>query len=99
MISLQQLKNIVEGCANLATIKLFHNYNKELQLIRKVRLEVCNNCNLFKNNNCNSELEEVALVDFKYHHEDRLKGNIYRGCGCNLDCKTLVTNEACPLGK
>ena len=99
MISLEQLKNIIEGCGNLATIKLFPNYKKELQIIRKIRLEICNTCNLFKNDSCNSELEEVALIDFKYHHEDRLKGKTYKGCNCNMQCKTLVLNETCPLGK
>ena len=94
-----QLKNIVDGCGNLATIRLFHNYNKELQLISKVRLEICRDCKLFNNGTCDSNLEAPAVIDFKYYNEDRTKDKLYTGCSCNLNCKTLVIDESCPLGK
>lgn len=95
----KQIKNIVEGCANLLVLKLFNVVPKKVELVYLSRKETCDNCNLMKNNTCSSDIKGTVVRDFKYYDEQRKKGSEYFGCGCDLGCKTLVPTENCPLGK
>ena len=95
----KQLKNIVEGCANLVVLKLFSKVPKKVELVYLSRRETCSSCDLRKNRSCSTDIKGIAVRDFKYYNEQRNEGVEYSGCGCDLECKTLVPTENCPLGK
>ena len=98
-MKIKQIKNIVEGCSNLLVLKLFSKVPEKIRLVYLSRKEICNDCSLMKNNTCSSDVKGTVVRDFKYYEEQRKKDSEYFGCGCNLDCKTLVPTENCPLGK
>lgn len=63
------------------------------------RATICAGCALNVNNVCSSKVSAEAVKDFDYHGEQRLKGELYSGCGCFLSKKTKSPNSICPLGK
>lgn len=63
------------------------------------RARICAGCPLNVNNTCSKKKTGIAVIDFVYREEMRIKGKEYPGCGCPLTKKTKSTNSKCPLGK
>ncbi len=93
------IKSIFQGCAEHIQIKA----QKSTELVMSVykhRRPICANCDLGKNGRyCDSTQRGTAITDFKYGSEQRYAGRQYKGCSCDLNCKTANLHESCPLGK
>ncbi len=96
-----EFNNITEGFLNFVKAELgIADPNDELKASKK--LSVCYDCPLKTDNRCDKTKEGKAVIDFIYgegaKEEQRLKGNIYSGCGCFLKLK-VRSESKCPLGK
>ena len=91
--------NILEGWGNSIKNKFGLLNNPELKLKSEKRLLICDECPLRDNNTCSRNRTGVVVKTFTYLNENRIKGQIVRGCGCNLASKSLCNLCACPLGK
>lgn len=100
VLTTRGLVSIISGCAS-------HIINKaglQTELVASVikyRLDmVCASCDINNDGQCDPTRTGSVIVDFLYHGtEERKKGDIKTGCGCNLMCKTANLSEQCPLGK
>lgn len=63
------------------------------------RASICASCVLNVNNVCSTQVQAEAVKDLEYMGEQRIKGNLYSGCGCPLSKKTKSPKSKCPLGK
>jgi len=95
------IKNILEGWGNSIKDKFGLLNNPELKLKSEKRLLICDKCSLRDNNTCSRNRTGFVEKTFRYldEKEDRLKGQIVKGCGCMLSMKSLCDNCQCPLGK
>lgn len=53
-----------------------------------------------ENNTCSTNREGEVIQDFYYNatDEQRTKGQVVKGCSCNLSAKTVCTTCQCPRG-
>lgn len=93
-----KLKNIAEGCGNLF-LSQFINLPKQTEELAYSRMKVCDSCEIRDKSICSQLSIGIVEQDFIYGNQKRTKGQVVKGCGCNLWCKTLSVNENCPLGK
>lgn len=77
----------------------FNLLDRELKQLSDKRIGVCTNCQVRTKNKCDKKKADKAVKDLIYEDEKVIAGQIYPGCGCFLDAKTLVIDELCPLGK
>lgn len=92
-MKLNKLKEILDGWVNV-----FKKDPKVETLVEK-RKAKCNSCSLNKNNVCTKHDGDIAVTNFNYNGQLRLKGEIYKGCGCPLKAKQASPTSQCPLGK
>ena len=92
------IKNILEGWANRVKDEL-NLLPDDKKQISENRLLICNSCPLRSGNSCSTSKEGIAVKTFKYNGQERIKGKVYSGCGCNLSAKSLCMDCSCPLGK
>ncbi len=92
------ISDILEGWANKIKDE-FGLLEPELKIKSEKRLTICDTCPLRDNNTCSRNRTDFVVETFRYMDEDRIKGQVFKGCGCNLAAKSLCTNCQCPLGK
>lgn len=90
---INRLKEIKDGWVN----DIFPT--PEILKFAEPRANICAGCVLNVNNTCSSKVQAEAVIDFAYHEELRIKGNLYPGCGCPLSKKTKSPKSICPIGK
>jgi len=95
------IKNILEGWGNSIKDKFGLLNNSELKLKSEKRLLICNTCPMRDGNTCSRKKQSVVIKDFHYKvlEQDRKKGQLVKGCGCNLSAKSLCEDCQCPLRK
>ena len=95
------ISNILEGWGNSIKDKFGLLNNPELKNISEKRLLICDKCSLRDNNTCSRNKTGFVEKTFRYldEKEDRLKGQLVKGCGCSLSAKSLCNTCQCPLGK
>jgi hypothetical protein len=89
---MSQAKEIFDGFLN----SVFPT--EEILQMSKERLEHCFSCPLRNQFDCSRTREGEAVRDFIYKGEQRIKGELYKGCGCFLRQKASSPNSHCPLG-
>jgi hypothetical protein len=89
---LVKLKEIISGWSND-----IHATPEILEMAAK-RAEICAKCPLNVDNVCSTSKEGLAVKDFEYYDEQRLRGKTYSGCGCPLSKKTKSPTSKCPIG-
>lgn len=94
---MSKIGEILSGWGN-KTLDQFGLLDKETQELGEKRLLVCMNCTVRTDFRCDSNKQGEVQEDFSFHGEQRKKGEIYNGCGCNLQAKSLSPNSQCPLG-
>ena len=99
IVSEGKLLNIIKGCNYHFLVKNFSTLSPEIEMLGTYRIGKCDGCEVREKSYCSNEKKGKAVIDFKYGTEFRVKGVEYEGCGCYLNCKTLVSAEICPLGK
>ena len=82
------LKNILEGWGNWV-LQNFKILGSEIEEMSKMRLLVCNICDIRNGNICSSELQGINIKTKE----------VKSGCGCRIPQKTLSPSSKCPLGK
>ena len=92
------IKGIITGWANLG-LDYFNLLKPELKQVAERRLMVCNTCPMRSGNTCSKKTSMAAVKTFIYKGEERIKGQSYSGCGCNLSAKTIDPEQICPIGK
>ena len=90
---INRLKEISDGWYNDAFP------TPEVLKFAEPRAAICANCVLNVNNVCSTQLQSEAVKDLEYQGEQRIKGQLYKGCGCPLSKKTKSEISKCPLGK
>lgn len=90
---INRLKEISDGWYNDAFP------TPEVLKFAEPRAAICANCVLNVNNVCSTQLQSEAVKDLEYMGEQRIKGQLYKGCGCYLSKKTKSETSKCPLGK
>lgn len=93
------ISNILEGWGNSIKDKFGLLNNPELKAKSEKRLLICDKCFLRDNNTCSRNRTGFVEKTFKYMDEDRIKGQVFKGCGCNLAAKSLCDDCQCPLNK
>jgi len=93
------ISNILEGWGNSIKDKFGLLNNPELKNISEKRLLTCDKCSLRDNNTCSRNRTDFVVETFRYMDEDRIKGQVFKGCGCSLSAKSLCNTCQCPLGK
>ena len=89
---MMEITNIFLGFKNL----IFKN--KKVEKSAENKLKKCFNCPLRDSKTCSKEKQGEAVKTFIYKGEKRVKGKIYKGCGCSLELKSR-SSSICPLGK
>lgn len=91
---------IIKGWANVLLDK-FDLLDPEIKEMAETRLKTCHLCPMRSRSACSTVRKNEAVKDFYYAaaKEERKKGELYSGCGCNIAAKTTVTLSQCPLGK
>ena len=82
------LKNILEGWGNWA-LKEFKLLDPEIVQMSKLRLLICDVCDMRTGQICNPNKQGVNIETQE----------IRNGCGCVIPPKTLSPHSECPLGK
>lgn len=92
------ISQILEGWGNSIKDKFNLLNNPELKIKSEKRLLICNTCNLREGNTCSKKRTGFVLETFRYGSEkvDRIKGQLVKGCGCNLSSKSLCNDCQCP---
>lgn len=91
-------KNILLGWTRKA-LDLFDLLDEDLKRVADERIGICASCEVRGRRYCSKKKSGKAVKDLIYDEEQRFKGKVYSGCGCDLTAKTLVSDEMCPLGK
>ncbi len=93
------VNHILEGWGNLIKDK-FHLLSEQKRKISEKRLLFCDTCPLRNDNTCSKKRQSVVVKDFYYNHlkQNRKKGEMTIGCGCNLAAKSLCKDCQCPRG-
>lgn len=91
--NLNQLGQIWEGWKNLVF------KDPEIEAIALPRLDICADCPIRTNGTCDKNKELEAVRDFVLDNEKRIKGQLYKGCNCNLEAKARCKHCKCPIGK
>jgi hypothetical protein len=94
------ISDILEGWANKIKDK-FGLLEPELKIKSEKRLLICDTCPIRNNDTCSKKRTGEVVESFTYlvKKEDRVKGQIVKGCGCSLSAKSMCENCQCPLGK
>ena len=95
----RRLKEVLSGCGSFVLSQLdLSPIDTKLLLANRVQNH-CIKCNVFDNGFCSNYISDVIVETFDYYGEVRTKGNLQKGCGCNVYCKASVEAQKCPLGK
>lgn len=92
------ISHILEGWANHIKDE-FNLLDEKTKELSAKRLLICDKCDVRSNRACDSSKQGVVVEDFYYEGELRNKGEIHKGCSCNLAAKTKCVTCQCPLGK
>lgn len=92
------ISNILEGWGNSIKDKFGLLNNPELKNISEKRLLICDKCPLRNDNTCSRNITGSVVKTFRYMDENRLKGQLVKGCGCSLSAKSMCENCQCPRG-
>jgi hypothetical protein len=95
---MSKLAEIISGWTN-RTLQEFNLLDEEIRIEGERRLTVCNDCPMRVGNSCSPNNRGEAVRDFLYisNNEQRVKGVMYPGCGCNIYAKTVSPLSQCPL--
>lgn len=85
---MNKLKEILDGWSNFV-LKELDLLSNEIKQIGKVRIDICNGCEIRTHNICSPNK--------KAKHKEN--GKLVNGCGCLLNAKVLSLDSTCPLGK
>lgn len=94
------INHILEGWGNSIKDRFNMLNDPELKSKSEKRLTICDTCPLRDNNTCSKNRTGFVVKTFKYGNEqvDRIKGQLVKGCGCNLSAKSLCEDCQCPRG-
>lgn len=94
------MNHILEGWANVIKNEI-GLLSPEKKLISEKRLVCCDTCTMRIDNTCSRKKESLVVKDFYYKvlEKNRKKGQLVKGCGCNLSAKSMCEDCQCPLGK
>lgn len=95
---INQALEIQEGFKNLLLSKLGVLEDSIIEEGLR-RAAICNACPLLTGNTCNSNMEGIVVRSFTYYDKKFQKGDVNKGCGCNLPAKWLSKIAKCPLAK
>jgi len=95
---INQALEIQEGFKNLLLSKLGVLEDSIIEEGLR-RAAICNTCPLLTGNTCNSNMEGLVEKRFTYYGKTFEKGDVNKGCGCNLPAKWLSKIAKCPLAK
>lgn len=82
------LLDVLKGCSQAYLVDL-DSKPRVVQDVVKYRLSVCESCPLNENGWCNTK-KEIQNIE---------TGQMVKGCGCNLKCKTALLSQSCPASK
>ena len=88
----KKFREIVEGWKNDAFP------TPEILAWAEPRAKICADCPLNINNTCSTQMTGIAVKDFTYQGEQRIKGKEYKGCGCPISKKSKSSESKCPIG-
>jgi len=94
---MNQIREIAEGFINDTLPDSL--LSAELLRLSNERENVCNGCSMKDGNRCSQQRKGKAVIDFKYRGRQRIKGELYKGCGCFLSKKQKSKISQCPLGQ
>lgn len=71
--------------------------NEEVEKKAEEKLKHCFDCPIRNEGFCSKYKEGIVNKDFKYKWEERKKGQVVKGCGCDIYLK-VRSNSQCPVG-
>lgn len=84
--------DFISGCSDYYLIDYMNPEKKErVEKVSKYRLEICNKCKMNENGWCNNTGN--ILIE---HVQTK---QLVKGCGCNVNCKTVMLEVSCPAAK
>jgi len=95
---IDQAIDIQDGFKNLLLSKLGLLEDSKIEEGLR-RASICNKCPLLSNDTCNPKMEGIVVRSFTYYDKKFQKGDVNKGCGCNLPAKWLSKIAKCPLAK